>query len=317
MEPGQLQSGNSAEGRNRRETLPPWTYAKSCLSLYEYAFRPVCLRLSMDTHDGWHNSPFLNQVFKPNETPDPVKLQEGSVTMRSSISSVAHQFDDWHGRLVGISLKHRLRLDGWCGRLTCGSARGDTQKRRRLCNTMVVCPSVLARHHFWISLFVLRQVGWPSDHASSPNTFSALNIYILPDYYVLFRLQKSLGKLRYHIPRFTYLIPTNCVFKCSSSVIYSSFTSFRQLKYTALNYKGPASIPFLDTVQSSYVSKAIYGMLSRLIMTPKKTCRSRAWRVNIWTNPHRPEFTYLNNWCDVSVVCLTLCLTTQHLNRRS
>nr|CDS19378.1 expressed protein [Echinococcus granulosus] len=65
----------------------------------------------MDTHDGRRNSPSIKSL---NRTKLQIQLerQEGSVTLGSSILSVARQFGDWHGRLVGVSLLHRLRCNG-------------------------------------------------------------------------------------------------------------------------------------------------------------------------------------------------------------
>lgn len=74
---GWLRSEENAERRNRCETLPSRTCVKSRPSLHKSAFRPVLLRLSMDTHDDQHNFQFLNLVPKPDETPDPIELLRG------------------------------------------------------------------------------------------------------------------------------------------------------------------------------------------------------------------------------------------------
>nr|CDS22523.1 expressed protein [Echinococcus granulosus] len=68
---GQLRSGN------RREALPSLTCIKALPPLHNCAFRSLFPHLSMDTHDGQHNSLSLNLVLKSDETLDAVELPRG------------------------------------------------------------------------------------------------------------------------------------------------------------------------------------------------------------------------------------------------
>ncbi|CDI97178.1 TonB box [Echinococcus multilocularis] len=120
---------------------PPCTCIKSRPSFHKSTLRPVCLHPSMGTHDGQRNSPVLNQVPKPDKTPDPVKLPRGisDVEVKLSANLVTGTVGSW---VLPYSTDCVVMYDE--GRLICGSAQDDAQKRREACNTMVVYPPVLS-----------------------------------------------------------------------------------------------------------------------------------------------------------------------------